>query len=70
MLDAAARKDNPAQAKLHDSHGQAHYVLVQPEDEAAVLPPGEEVLIVRQVGARFTAILNTHTVLSRGDSVS
>ncbi|MET0285364.1 MAG: OB-fold-containig protein [Polyangiales bacterium] len=65
MLQADASKDAPAQAKLQDSFGQTHYVLVEPEDDGQTLIAGEEILIVRQHGARFTAIRNTHSALSK-----
>jgi hypothetical protein len=64
MLEVAARKGEPAQAKLHDAHGQAQYVLVEPEDEGTVLEAGSEVLLVRHAGAYFTAIPNVHRALS------
>jgi hypothetical protein len=65
MLQADASKHAPAQAKLQDSFGQTHYLLVEPEDDEQVLAAGEEILIVRQHGSRFTAIRNTHSALSR-----
>lgn len=64
MLEVAARKGEPAQAKLHDAYGQAQYVLVEPEDESAVLEAGSEVLLVRQAGAYFTATPNVPRALS------
>ncbi len=59
-----AREDAPAQAKLHDQHGQAHYVMVEPDLPGEVLEAGAEVLLVKQAGARFRGIRNTHAALT------
>lgn len=67
LLQTSASYGSPAQAKLRDKFGQTHYVLVEPEDAGAVLAAGEEILLVRDAGARFTAIRNDHAALSRRD---
>lgn len=54
-----ARAGSPSQAKLRDEHGQTHYVMVEPENEAAEFPTGEEVLLIGQKGAVFLAAPNT-----------
>jgi hypothetical protein len=54
----------PAQAKLKDEHGQTHYVLVEPDEEGEEFPAGTEVILIRQMGARFAAIKNTSPALS------
>jgi hypothetical protein len=64
MLKSEARRGKPAQAKLHDHHGQHHYILVEPEDDLEVLAASEPVLLVRQAGARFMAIRKPHALLS------
>lgn len=66
MGAATASPGNPAQAKLRDQHGQAHYVLVEPDVSDEHFGPGTEVLLVRRAGARFFAIRNTHVALSGG----
>lgn len=53
-----ATRGNPAQAKLHDEHGQVHYVLVEPEHEGVELPAGVTVILKRQEGAVFKAAIN------------
>lgn len=53
----------PAQAKLKDIFGHAHYILVEPEEKDEVLPSGSQVLLVRQQSATFFAILNPNTAL-------
>jgi len=60
---ATASRGNPAQAKLRDQHGQAHYVLVEPDNVDEELAPGSDVLIVRQGGVVYFAIKNTSAVL-------
>jgi hypothetical protein len=49
---------NPAQAKLRDEHGQPHYVLVEPESAEVELPAGTTVILKRQEGAVFKAVIN------------
>ena len=51
-----ARQGYPAQAKLKDSFGQTHYVMVEP-DMAQILPQGSEILLVSKNGTVFKAIL-------------
>jgi len=63
---ATAATGSPAQAKLRDQHGQAHYVLVEPDNAGEQLEPGSEVLIVRQGGAVYYAIRNTSAALGTG----
>lgn len=58
-----ARPGYPAQARLTDSHGQAHYVMVEPDGQEA-LTAGSEVLIVRKKGHLFLAIPNPNPLLS------
>lgn len=49
-----------AQAKVRDQHGQTHHILVEPDMPQTILPEGEHVLLIRKVGARYTAIKNPH----------
>jgi len=60
VVQGNAKAGLPAQARLRDTTGQSHYLLVEPDIESEVLEQGTEIIIVRQVGARFTAIRNTH----------
>ncbi|MDH2432332.1 YqiJ family protein [Pokkaliibacter sp. MBI-7] len=59
-----ARHGSPAEARTRDQFGQTHYVMVEPDEEDAVLRQGEEVLLIRQLGSRFRAIANPHPQLS------
>lgn len=60
---ATALRGTPAQAKLRDQHGQAHYVLVEPDNEDEVLEASSDVLLVRQGIAVYYAIKNTSAAL-------
>jgi hypothetical protein len=62
-----AREGLAAEAKLTDSFGQAHYVLVEPDEPGAVLTAGSAVLLVRQTGSRFRAIDNPNPMLTDHD---
>jgi len=59
-----AASGKPAEAKLTDQYGQAHYVMVEPDRAADRFGQGTEVLIVRQRGAVFTGIANPHPGLT------
>lgn len=56
ILEGAARRGSPARAKVVDRHGQAHFVMVEPHDEADVIPSGETALLVRRDGKLFFAL--------------
>ena len=57
-----ATREQPAQAKLRDQHGQTHYVLVEPDGDE-MFEPGCSVVLVRKAGAGFRAIRNTYAAL-------
>jgi membrane protein implicated in regulation of membrane protease activity len=58
IVIGVARAGNPAQARIHDEHGTAHYVMVEP-DGPETFATGTSVLLVRHVsGRRFHAIHN------------
>lgn len=64
VIGGDARGDLPAQARLNDSFGTVHYVLVVPEDRGEVLPAGTRVLLVRKLGGgRFSAIASRNHAL-------
>jgi hypothetical protein len=52
----SARSGEPTQARLTDTHGQAHYVMVEPDHAAEVLAEGERVLLVSRSNMVFRAI--------------
>lgn len=64
VTGGTARTGLPAQARVKDSFGTEHYVLVEPEDDGAVFATGSVVLLVRQhAGGRFTVIANPNAAL-------
>jgi hypothetical protein len=52
----SARIGEAAQARLTDTHGQTHYVMVEPDRAADVLAEGERVLLVARNNTVFKAI--------------
>lgn len=63
IVTGEARHANAAQARVRDEHGQAHYVMVEPEDAADTFAEGASVLLVRRAGAKYFAIHNTSALL-------
>ena len=59
-LDDVARRGLAAQARVRDSLGRTHYLMVEPDLEADVFEEGTQVLIVRKVGAFYRCIANPH----------
>jgi len=60
VVTGRAALGSPARARAEDHHGQAHYVMVEPDRSGAVFEEGEQILLVRREGDLFRAI-------SRGD---
>lgn len=56
IVTGHANPGSPAQARVRDQHGQAHYVMVEPDDAEETLGEGENVILVRRAGAKFFAI--------------
>lgn len=59
-----ARRGLPAEAKLRDAHGQAHYVLVEPDEDGETFAEKAEVLIVQQAGSVYRVIANRNAAMS------
>jgi len=55
ITDGVARRGSPARARVNDRHGMAHYVMVEPHEDASELRAGDEVLLVRREGTGFVA---------------
>ena len=51
-----ARRGRPAQARFTDGHGNIHYAAVEPLDDAAALPQGTEIAILRLRDGSLRAI--------------
>jgi hypothetical protein len=60
IVTGRATLGSPARARAEDHHGQAHYVMVEPDRSGQIFEEGEQVLLVRREGDLFRAI-------SRGD---
>ncbi|HEX8586237.1 MAG TPA: YqiJ family protein [Allosphingosinicella sp.] len=58
-----ARTGSPAQARVRDVHGQPHYVMVEPHDEAHPIAEGETVLLLRRDGHIFIGLGQADGVL-------
>jgi len=58
-----ARRGLAAQARVRDSLGRTHYLMVEPDLDADVFDEGAQVLIVRKAGAFYRCIANPHPTL-------
>lgn len=56
ILTGRATTGSPARARVEDWHGQAHYLMVEPDNAGQVFEEGERVLLVRREGEVFRAI--------------
>lgn len=63
IVTGTSSHDNPAQGRVRDEHGQAHYVMIAPDNKADRFEQGVSVLLVRQAGATYFAIHNTSASL-------
>ncbi|PLR27847.1 hypothetical protein SGCZBJ_05695 [Caulobacter zeae] len=63
IVTGEAKPGSPAQARVRDAHGQAHYVMVEPDEDGETFAQGTSVIIVRNAGARFLAIRNESEAL-------
>ncbi|WP_336298355.1 OB-fold-containig protein [Sphingomonas sp. QA11] len=63
ILEGTARRGFRARARVVDQHDQAHYVMVEPHDDADTIAQGETVLLVRREGVIFYAMPENHPTL-------
>jgi hypothetical protein len=63
VLEGAARRGQPARAKVIDQHRQAHYIMVEPHNDDDVIAQGETALLVRKEGSIFYALPDVDTKL-------
>jgi hypothetical protein len=63
ILEGTARRGAPARAKVVDQHGQAHFVMVEPHDDADALQAGGTALLVRREGKLFFGLPEVNTLL-------
>lgn len=55
-----ARRGYAAQARVKDSKGRSHYLMVEPDLDDEIFEEGAAVLLVRKTGAVYRAINNPH----------
>lgn len=60
-----ARRGLAAQARVRDSHGRTHFLMVEPDLDDEVFEEGSEILVVRKAGAFYRCIANPHPTLMR-----
>lgn len=63
IVSGGARRGLAAQAKVKDSHGRSHYLMVEPDIDDEIFDEGTQVLIVRKAGAFYRCIANPHPTL-------
>ena len=63
VIQGIARHGLAAQAKVRDSYGRAHYVMVEPDLIEETFAEGSDILLVKKVGSRFKGIRNPHPEL-------
>jgi len=63
VCGGTARRGLAAQARVRDSYGRVHYLMVEPDLDGEEFSEGDQVLIVRKVGAFWRCITNPHPAL-------
>ncbi len=63
VVGGVARRGLAAQARVKDSQGRSHYLMVEPDLDDVVFDEGTQVLIVRKAGALYRCIANPHPTL-------
>lgn len=56
IVTGRAATGSPARGRVDDWHGQAHYVMIEPDNDGQVFEEGERVLLVRRENGVFRAI--------------
>ena len=65
IVTGVARSGSPARARVEDVYGQAHYVMVEPDNAGQTLEEGENILLVRREEHVFRAISHGDHYLPR-----
>lgn len=63
VLRGTARPGLAAEARVRDTHGHAHYVMVEPDLAEESFAEGSAIVLVSKTGARFKCIRNPHPEL-------
>jgi hypothetical protein len=59
-----SKNGSPAEAKVKDSFGKYHYIMIEPDIEGDIFVQGSKVLLVRQSGSKFYAIKNENQIMN------
>lgn len=65
IVTGIARTGSPARARVEGPYGQAHYVMVEPDNAGQTLEEGETILLVRREDPIFRAISHGDHYLPR-----
>ncbi|MCB4862883.1 YqiJ family protein [Sphingobium sp. PNB] len=65
IVTGVARSGSPARARVEDAYGQAHYVMVEPDNAGQTLEEDETILLVRREDHVFRAISHGDHYLPR-----
>lgn len=65
IVTGRAQNGFPARARVEDPYGQAHYVMVEPDNAGQTLEEGETILLVRREDHVFRAISHGDHYLPR-----
>lgn len=60
-----AEQGHPARARVADRHGQAHYVMVEPDNAGQIFQEGETILLVHRDADVFRGIAYDQSLLPR-----
>lgn len=63
IVTGTARAGVAAEVRIHDQHGNTHYLMVEPDLPEESFGQGTEVLIVKKAGAFYRGIRNPHPSL-------
>ena len=67
IVIGTARRGSPARARVRDVHGQTHYVMVEPTEEAGLIEAGATALLVRREGELFFGLPDANPLYEAAD---
>jgi hypothetical protein len=56
IVNGRAAAGHPARARVHDQHGHAHYVMVEPHEPDSEMLEGDDLLLVRRESETFYGV--------------
>ncbi|HEY5800797.1 MAG TPA: OB-fold-containig protein, partial [Burkholderiaceae bacterium] len=63
VITGTARRGMAAEVKVKDSHGNAHFLMLEPDIDGEEFEQGSIVLVVSKHGALYRGIRNPHPTL-------